>query len=185
MKMNTLSGMCVSKLHNRPRCPTCYLPYFQWICFEYTALLFCDEFRSDIWETLSFGIVCFQLECIFQKLRILKKSILLLEMLRCQNYQFAMNEGSSSLGFKLKLNLKWGVVSSRSLLQVLRFVQEWSSLAAMKQKLLRRSGVLFHSPTLGLQQLVAAQRPHSSTKRSDSSWKYVLDGETCFDFDWT
>uniref|UniRef100_A0A8C4NXX1 Zinc finger, RAN-binding domain containing 3 n=1 Tax=Dicentrarchus labrax TaxID=13489 RepID=A0A8C4NXX1_DICLA len=50
-------------------------------------------------------------------------------------------------------------------LQVLRFVQEWSSLAAMKQKLLRRSSLLFHSPTLGLQQLAAAQRPHSSTKR--------------------
>ncbi|XP_068575523.1 LOW QUALITY PROTEIN: DNA annealing helicase and endonuclease ZRANB3 [Cebidichthys violaceus] len=49
--------------------------------------------------------------------------------------------------------------------QVLRFVQEWSSLAAMKQKLLRRGGLLFHSPTLGLQQLAAAQRPHSSTKR--------------------
>lgn len=50
-------------------------------------------------------------------------------------------------------------------LQVLRFVQEWSGLPAMKQKLLRRSGVLFHTPTLGLQQLAAAQRPHSSTKR--------------------
>ncbi|KAM9836018.1 DNA annealing helicase and endonuclease ZRANB3 [Aulostomus maculatus] len=50
-------------------------------------------------------------------------------------------------------------------MQVLRFVQEWSSLTAMKQKLLRRSGLLFHSPTLGLQQLSAAQRPHSSTKR--------------------
>ncbi|XP_051284341.1 DNA annealing helicase and endonuclease ZRANB3 [Dicentrarchus labrax] len=50
-------------------------------------------------------------------------------------------------------------------IQVLRFVQEWSSLAAMKQKLLRRSSLLFHSPTLGLQQLAAAQRPHSSTKR--------------------
>ncbi|XP_044044086.1 DNA annealing helicase and endonuclease ZRANB3 [Siniperca chuatsi] len=50
-------------------------------------------------------------------------------------------------------------------IQVLKFVQEWSSLAAMKQKLLRRSGLLFHSPTLGLQQLAAAQRPHSSTKR--------------------
>ncbi|KAM6892976.1 DNA annealing helicase and endonuclease ZRANB3 [Lycodopsis pacificus] len=49
--------------------------------------------------------------------------------------------------------------------QVLRFVQEWSSLAAMKQKLLRRGGLLFHSPTLGLQQLAAAQRPHASTKR--------------------
>ncbi|XP_028286198.1 DNA annealing helicase and endonuclease ZRANB3 [Parambassis ranga] len=50
-------------------------------------------------------------------------------------------------------------------IQVLRFVQDWSSLAAMKQKLLRRSGLLFHSPTLGLQQLAAAQRPHCSTKR--------------------
>uniref|UniRef100_A0A8C2WPJ1 Zinc finger, RAN-binding domain containing 3 n=1 Tax=Cyclopterus lumpus TaxID=8103 RepID=A0A8C2WPJ1_CYCLU len=51
--------------------------------------------------------------------------------------------------------------------QVLRLVQEWSGLAAMKQKLLRRGGLLFHSPTLGLQRLAAAQRPHSSTKRSD------------------
>ncbi|XP_043965895.1 DNA annealing helicase and endonuclease ZRANB3 isoform X1 [Gambusia affinis] len=50
-------------------------------------------------------------------------------------------------------------------IQVLRFVQEWSGLAAMKQKLLRRSGLLFHSPTLGLQQLAANQRPHSSTNR--------------------
>ncbi|XP_062270412.1 DNA annealing helicase and endonuclease ZRANB3 isoform X2 [Scomber scombrus] len=50
-------------------------------------------------------------------------------------------------------------------IQVQRFVQEWSSLAAMKQKLLRRSGLLFHSPALGLQQLASAQRPHSSTKR--------------------
>nr|XP_057908361.1 DNA annealing helicase and endonuclease ZRANB3 isoform X2 [Doryrhamphus excisus] len=50
-------------------------------------------------------------------------------------------------------------------IQVLRFVQEWSGLAAMKQKLLRRSRLLFHSPTLGLQQLAATQRPHNSTKR--------------------
>ncbi|XP_047433022.1 DNA annealing helicase and endonuclease ZRANB3 [Mugil cephalus] len=50
-------------------------------------------------------------------------------------------------------------------IQVLRFVQEWSSLAAMKQKLLRRAGRLFHSPALGLQQLATSQRPHSSTKR--------------------
>uniref|UniRef100_A0A3P8RG46 Zinc finger, RAN-binding domain containing 3 n=1 Tax=Astatotilapia calliptera TaxID=8154 RepID=A0A3P8RG46_ASTCA len=50
-------------------------------------------------------------------------------------------------------------------IQVLSFVMEWSGLPAMKQKLLRRSGLLFHSPTLGLQQLSAAQRPHSSTKR--------------------
>lgn len=50
-------------------------------------------------------------------------------------------------------------------IQVLRFVHEWMGLTAMKQKLLRRSGLLFHGPTLGLQQLSAAQRPHSSTKR--------------------
>ncbi|XP_026157049.1 DNA annealing helicase and endonuclease ZRANB3 [Mastacembelus armatus] len=50
-------------------------------------------------------------------------------------------------------------------IQVQRFVQEWSSLAAMKQKLLRRSGLLFRSPILGLEQLAATQHPHSSTKR--------------------
>uniref|UniRef100_A0A667X7Q3 Zinc finger, RAN-binding domain containing 3 n=1 Tax=Myripristis murdjan TaxID=586833 RepID=A0A667X7Q3_9TELE len=50
-------------------------------------------------------------------------------------------------------------------IQVLRFVQEWSSLAAMKQKLLRRSGLLFHSPILALEQLATTQRSHSSTKR--------------------
>ncbi|KAM6893490.1 DNA annealing helicase and endonuclease ZRANB3 [Xenentodon cancila] len=50
-------------------------------------------------------------------------------------------------------------------MQVLRFVQEWSGLAAMKQKLLRRGGLLFQSPSLGLQQLAAAQCPRSSTKR--------------------
>uniref|UniRef100_A0A3P9MK10 Zinc finger, RAN-binding domain containing 3 n=1 Tax=Oryzias latipes TaxID=8090 RepID=A0A3P9MK10_ORYLA len=50
-------------------------------------------------------------------------------------------------------------------IQVLKFVQEWSGLPAMKQKLLRRSGLLFHSPSLGLQELTATQRPHSSTKR--------------------
>ncbi|KAK7893603.1 hypothetical protein WMY93_022755 [Mugilogobius chulae] len=50
-------------------------------------------------------------------------------------------------------------------IQVMRFVQEWSGLTAMKQKLLRRSGILFHSPSLGLQQLANNQRPHASTKR--------------------
>ncbi|XP_055022930.1 DNA annealing helicase and endonuclease ZRANB3 [Boleophthalmus pectinirostris] len=50
-------------------------------------------------------------------------------------------------------------------IQVMRFVQEWCGLTAMKQKLLRRSGTLFHSPALGLQQLASSQRPHSSTKR--------------------
>ncbi|XP_019724009.1 DNA annealing helicase and endonuclease ZRANB3 isoform X3 [Hippocampus comes] len=50
-------------------------------------------------------------------------------------------------------------------IQVLRFAQEWSGLAAMKQKLLRRSRLLYHSPTLGLQQLANARQPHNSTKR--------------------
>ncbi|KAK2856896.1 hypothetical protein Q5P01_005631 [Channa striata] len=50
-------------------------------------------------------------------------------------------------------------------IQVLRFVQEWSGLAAMKQKLLRRSGLVYHSPALGLQQLAATQQTRSSTKR--------------------
>uniref|UniRef100_A0A672FH77 Zinc finger, RAN-binding domain containing 3 n=1 Tax=Salarias fasciatus TaxID=181472 RepID=A0A672FH77_SALFA len=49
--------------------------------------------------------------------------------------------------------------------QVLRFVREWSGLSAMKQRLLRRGGMVFGSPGAGLQQLAAAQRPHSSTKR--------------------
>lgn len=76
------------------------------------------------------------------------------------------DEGSSGFGSSLKLTM-----NVASALQVLRFVHEWSSLAAMKKKLLRRSGLLFHSPTLGLQQLASARRPHSSTKRSDPSWK--------------
>lgn len=50
-------------------------------------------------------------------------------------------------------------------IQVMRFVQEWSGLTAMKQKLLRRSGSLYHSPSLGLQHLANSQRPHTSTKR--------------------
>uniref|UniRef100_A0A7N6F782 Zinc finger, RAN-binding domain containing 3 n=1 Tax=Anabas testudineus TaxID=64144 RepID=A0A7N6F782_ANATE len=48
-------------------------------------------------------------------------------------------------------------------IQVLRFVQEWSSLAAMKQKLLRRSGLLFHSPILGLQQLANVSNTNTKT----------------------
>ncbi|XP_061653138.1 DNA annealing helicase and endonuclease ZRANB3 isoform X8 [Phyllopteryx taeniolatus] len=50
-------------------------------------------------------------------------------------------------------------------IQVLRFVKEWSGLAAMKQKLLRRSHLLYHSPTLGLQQLATSQQQHNSTMR--------------------
>ncbi|XP_038853323.1 DNA annealing helicase and endonuclease ZRANB3 [Salvelinus namaycush] len=49
--------------------------------------------------------------------------------------------------------------------QVLRFVQQWSTLTAMKQRLVRRSGLLFCSPVLALDQLTSTQRKHSSTKR--------------------
>ncbi|KAM9397173.1 DNA annealing helicase and endonuclease ZRANB3 isoform 3-T7 [Salvelinus alpinus] len=49
--------------------------------------------------------------------------------------------------------------------QVLRFVQQWSTLTAMKQRLIRRSGLLFCSPVLALDQLTSTQRKHSSTKR--------------------
>lgn len=44
-------------------------------------------------------------------------------------------------------------------------VQEWSRLTAMKQRLLRRSGLLFRSAAAGLQQLATAQRPHATTSR--------------------
>ncbi|KAL4618025.1 DNA annealing helicase and endonuclease ZRANB3-like [Arapaima gigas] len=37
---------------------------------------------------------------------------------------------------------------------VLRFVREWSSLTAMKQRVVRRSGGLFHSPILALEELM-------------------------------
>uniref|UniRef100_A0A8C7KS26 Zinc finger RANBP2-type containing 3 n=1 Tax=Oncorhynchus kisutch TaxID=8019 RepID=A0A8C7KS26_ONCKI len=49
--------------------------------------------------------------------------------------------------------------------QILRFVQQWSTLTAMKQRLIRRSGLLFCSPVLVLDQLTSTQRKHSSTKR--------------------
>ncbi|KAM6945678.1 DNA annealing helicase and endonuclease ZRANB3 [Aplochiton taeniatus] len=48
---------------------------------------------------------------------------------------------------------------------VVRFVREWSSLTAMKQKLLRRSSWRFTSPLLALDQLASSQHKHSSTKR--------------------
>ncbi|XP_071002551.1 DNA annealing helicase and endonuclease ZRANB3-like, partial [Oncorhynchus clarkii lewisi] len=42
---------------------------------------------------------------------------------------------------------------------------QWSTLTAMKQRLIRRSGLLFCSPVLVLDQLTSTQRKHSSTKR--------------------
>ncbi|XP_076159650.1 DNA annealing helicase and endonuclease ZRANB3 [Alosa pseudoharengus] len=48
---------------------------------------------------------------------------------------------------------------------VQRFVREWSSLTAMKQRLVRKSGEVFLSPILLLDQLTSNQRKLSSTKR--------------------
>uniref|UniRef100_A0A4W4DN85 Zinc finger, RAN-binding domain containing 3 n=1 Tax=Electrophorus electricus TaxID=8005 RepID=A0A4W4DN85_ELEEL len=47
---------------------------------------------------------------------------------------------------------------------LLRFVHEWSFLTTMKQRMVRRSGRVFHSPTLLLGQLTHTPT-HSSTKR--------------------
>ncbi|XP_036742539.2 DNA annealing helicase and endonuclease ZRANB3 isoform X2 [Manis pentadactyla] len=48
---------------------------------------------------------------------------------------------------------------------ILRFVREWSGLTAMKQRVVRRSGQLFHSPLLALEESTKQQRKQSSTKR--------------------
>ncbi|XP_069081160.1 DNA annealing helicase and endonuclease ZRANB3 isoform X1 [Pleurodeles waltl] len=50
-------------------------------------------------------------------------------------------------------------------LLVLRFVREWSSLTAMKQRILRKSEEKFCSPILALMDISKRQDKHSSTKR--------------------
>uniref|UniRef100_A0A8C2BCF5 Zinc finger, RAN-binding domain containing 3 n=1 Tax=Cyprinus carpio TaxID=7962 RepID=A0A8C2BCF5_CYPCA len=50
-------------------------------------------------------------------------------------------------------------------LQVVRFVREWSSLTAMRQRMVRKSGRVFHSPILLLEELTQSQHRHSSTSR--------------------
>uniref|UniRef100_A0A672NYS9 Zinc finger, RAN-binding domain containing 3 n=1 Tax=Sinocyclocheilus grahami TaxID=75366 RepID=A0A672NYS9_SINGR len=49
--------------------------------------------------------------------------------------------------------------------QVVRFVREWISLTAMRQRMVRKSGSVFHSPILLLEELSQSQRRHSSTSR--------------------
>ncbi|GAA6095023.1 DNA annealing helicase and endonuclease ZRANB3 isoform X1 [Tachysurus ichikawai] len=49
--------------------------------------------------------------------------------------------------------------------QLVRFVREWSFLTAMKQRIVRKSGKVFQSPILLVDELTHAQRRHSSTKR--------------------
>ncbi|XP_053327400.1 DNA annealing helicase and endonuclease ZRANB3 [Spea bombifrons] len=50
-------------------------------------------------------------------------------------------------------------------LLILRFVREWNSLTAMKQRIIRKSGLIFRSPVLALENLSKQQPAHSSTKR--------------------
>ncbi|CAH7195658.1 Zranb3 [Phodopus roborovskii] len=48
---------------------------------------------------------------------------------------------------------------------ILRFVREWTSLTAMKQKVIRKSGRLFHSPLLALEEITKQQARENSAKR--------------------
>ncbi|KAJ8775987.1 hypothetical protein J1605_015921 [Eschrichtius robustus] len=49
--------------------------------------------------------------------------------------------------------------------KILRFVREWSSLTAMKQRIIRKSGQLFCSPILALEEITKQQTKQNSTKR--------------------
>ncbi|XP_057626810.1 DNA annealing helicase and endonuclease ZRANB3 isoform X2 [Chionomys nivalis] len=49
--------------------------------------------------------------------------------------------------------------------QILRLVREWNSLTAMKQKMIRKSGQLFCSPVLVLEEITKQQAKESSAKR--------------------
>ncbi|XP_040296677.1 DNA annealing helicase and endonuclease ZRANB3 isoform X2 [Bufo bufo] len=48
---------------------------------------------------------------------------------------------------------------------ILRFVREWNSLTAMKQRTVRKSGLIFISPVLTAGELSKQHSAHSSTKR--------------------
>ncbi|XP_074857171.1 DNA annealing helicase and endonuclease ZRANB3 [Carettochelys insculpta] len=48
---------------------------------------------------------------------------------------------------------------------ILRFIREWSSLTAMKQKIIRKSGQTFCSPILAVEEISKQQNRLSSTKR--------------------
>ncbi|XP_038206056.1 DNA annealing helicase and endonuclease ZRANB3 isoform X1 [Arvicola amphibius] len=49
--------------------------------------------------------------------------------------------------------------------RILRLVREWDSLTAMKQKMIRKSGQLFCSPVLALEEITKQQAKENSTKR--------------------
>ncbi|XP_029080414.1 DNA annealing helicase and endonuclease ZRANB3 isoform X1 [Monodon monoceros] len=48
---------------------------------------------------------------------------------------------------------------------ILRFVREWSNLTAMKQRMIRKSGQLFCSPILALEEITKQQTKQNSTRR--------------------
>ncbi|XP_069838713.1 DNA annealing helicase and endonuclease ZRANB3 isoform X2 [Dendropsophus ebraccatus] len=48
---------------------------------------------------------------------------------------------------------------------ILRFVREWNSLTAMKQRIIRKSGLIFSHPALAAGELSKQHSTHSSTKR--------------------
>ncbi|XP_069880097.1 DNA annealing helicase and endonuclease ZRANB3 isoform X2 [Dipodomys merriami] len=48
---------------------------------------------------------------------------------------------------------------------ILRFVREWNCLTAMKQRVIRKSGQLFCSPILALEEITKQQAKQNSTKR--------------------
>ncbi|XP_069791239.1 DNA annealing helicase and endonuclease ZRANB3 isoform X2 [Narcine bancroftii] len=49
--------------------------------------------------------------------------------------------------------------------KLLRFVGEWRQLSAMKQRIIRKSGHIFHSPVLELETIMKDQHKQSCTKR--------------------
>ncbi|XP_074068108.1 DNA annealing helicase and endonuclease ZRANB3 [Macrotis lagotis] len=48
---------------------------------------------------------------------------------------------------------------------ILKFVREWSSLTAMKQRIIRRSGQIFCSPIMALDEITKQQTKQNSSKR--------------------
>ncbi|XP_075843902.1 DNA annealing helicase and endonuclease ZRANB3 isoform X3 [Microtus pennsylvanicus] len=61
------------------------------------------------------------------------------------------------------LPAKFQLKQNRS--QILRLVREWNSLTAMKQKMIRKSGQLFCSPVLALEEITKQQVKENSAKR--------------------
>ncbi|XP_051003261.1 LOW QUALITY PROTEIN: DNA annealing helicase and endonuclease ZRANB3 [Acomys russatus] len=76
---------------------------------------------------------------------------------------------SNFIPLDIKLDLWEDLPASFQLKQnrsvILRFVREWSSLTAMKQRMIRKSGQLFCSPVLALEEITKQQAKEHSTKR--------------------